>query len=92
MAMRRREQQRGQENLLIVHTGLPRTVAHPFYEQQGRGFDAYVEQQCARFYACIQPCSVVGGTSVAGTSTPTEDVRNVHYSEGYPLLSHMAIW
>src|SRR6266699_6064833 len=56
MGMGRREQQRRQDELWIPHTELPRTVAHPFYEQlnrllEGRGFDEYVEQQCARFYA-----------------------------------------
>ena len=40
----------------IAHTELPRTVAHPFYEQLNRvlvarGCDEWVEQQCARFYA-----------------------------------------
>jgi len=54
--MGRREQQRRQEELWIAHTDLPRTVGHPFYEQlnrllEERGFDEYVEQQCARFYA-----------------------------------------
>ena len=54
--MGRREQQRRQEELWIAHTELPRTVAHPFYEQlnrvlEGRGFDEWVEGQCARFYA-----------------------------------------
>jgi len=56
MGMGRREQQRRQEELWIAHTDLPRTVAHPFYEQlnrvlEERGFDAWVEPQCARFYA-----------------------------------------
>src|SRR6266851_9534122 len=56
MGMGRKEQQRRQEELWIAHTDLPRTVGHPFYEQlnrllEGRGFDEYVEQQCARFYA-----------------------------------------
>src|SRR6266480_2729673 len=56
MGMGRREQQRRQEELWIAHTELPRTVAHPFYEQlnrvlEGRGFDEWVEGQCARFYA-----------------------------------------
>ena len=54
--MGRKEQQRRQEELWIAHTELPRTVGHPFYEQlnrllEERGFDEYVEQQCARFYA-----------------------------------------
>jgi transposase len=56
MEMGRREQQWRQEELWIAHTELPRTVAHPFYEQlnrllEARGFDAWVEQQYARFYA-----------------------------------------
>src|ERR1035441_8734620 len=56
MGMGRREQQRRQEELWIAHTELPRTVPHSFYEQlnrllEARGFDAWVEQPCARFYA-----------------------------------------
>src|SRR5260370_17231208 len=56
MGMGRREKLRRQEQLLIAHTELPRTVAHPFYEQlnrvlEGRGFDEFVEQQCSQFYA-----------------------------------------
>jgi transposase len=56
MAMGRRAKQRRQEALWIAHTELPRTVAHPFYEQlnrllEERGFDDFVERQCARFYA-----------------------------------------
>jgi transposase len=54
--MGRKEQHRRQEELWIAHTDLPRTVGHPFYEQLNRlleehGFDEYVEQQCAPFYA-----------------------------------------
>ena len=54
--MGRKEKQRRQEEFWIAHTDLPRTVGHPFYEQLNRlleecGFDEYVEQQCARFYA-----------------------------------------
>ncbi|MFZ0864905.1 MAG: hypothetical protein ABR881_27410 [Candidatus Sulfotelmatobacter sp.] len=54
--MGRRAKQRRQERLWIAHTELPRTVAHPFYEQlnrllEERGFDEFVEQQCGRFYA-----------------------------------------
>jgi transposase len=56
MAMGRRAKQRRQEPLWIAHSELPRTVAHPFYEQlnrllEERGFDDFVEQHCARFYA-----------------------------------------
>lgn len=56
MAMGRKAKQRRQEAIWIAHTDLPRTVAHPFYEQLNRllderGIDEWVEQQCARFYA-----------------------------------------
>lgn len=56
MAMGRRAKQRRQEAFWIAHTELPRTVAHPFYEQLNRlleehNFDEFVEQQCAGFYA-----------------------------------------
>jgi transposase len=56
MAMGRRAKLLRQERLWIAHTELPRTVAHPFYEQlnrllEEREFDEFVEQQCERFYA-----------------------------------------
>jgi transposase len=56
MAMGRRAKQGRQELLWIAHTELPRTVAHPFYEQlnrllEERGFDDFVERESARFYA-----------------------------------------
>lgn len=57
MAMGRREKERQQQSdFWIAHTELPRTVGHPFYERlnqvlEERGFDGFVEQQCARFYA-----------------------------------------
>jgi transposase len=56
MAMGRKEQQGAQEKLWIAHTELPRTAAHPFYEQLNRileahGFDRFAEEQSARFYA-----------------------------------------
>src|SRR6201981_2779935 len=57
MAMGRRAKQRQQqERLWVAHSELPRTVAHPFYERlnqvlEERRFDAFVEQQCERFYA-----------------------------------------
>jgi transposase len=56
MAVGRRAKQRRQEPLWIAHSELPRTVAHPFYEElnrvlEGRGFDEFVERQCEGFYA-----------------------------------------
>jgi transposase len=56
MAMGRTTSQQRQDPLWIPHTNLPHTVAHPFYEQlnrvlEERGFDDFVEQCCARFYA-----------------------------------------
>ena len=56
MAMGRKARQGRQEAIWIAQTDLPRTVAHPFYEQlnrllEERGFDEWVERQCTRFYA-----------------------------------------
>ncbi len=57
MAMGHRAKQREQQtDFWIAHTELPRTVGHPFYERLNqvlaeRGFDAFVERQCERFYA-----------------------------------------
>lgn len=56
MAMGRRAKQRRQEPLWVAHTELPRTVAHPFYEQlnqvlEERRFDEMVERRCEGFYA-----------------------------------------
>lgn len=56
MAMGRRAKQRRQEPLWVAHTELPRTVAHPFYEQlnqvlEERRFDEMVERRCESFYA-----------------------------------------
>jgi transposase len=56
MAMGRRAKQRRQPEFWVAHHELPRTVAHPFYQQlnqvlEERGFDEFVEGQCERFYA-----------------------------------------
>jgi transposase len=56
MAMGRRAKQPRQEPIWIAHSELPQTVAHPFYERLNqvlgeRGFDDFVEQCCASFYA-----------------------------------------
>lgn len=54
--MGQRDQQGKQELLWIAHTELPRTVAHPFYEQVNRllekhEFDRFAERECAQYYA-----------------------------------------
>ena len=54
--MGRKARQGRQEAIWIAQTDLPRTVAHPFYEQlnrllEERSFDEWVERQCTRFYA-----------------------------------------
>ena len=56
MAMGSRDRQGKQESLWIARTELPRTVAHPFYEQVDRllekhEFDRFAEGECARYYA-----------------------------------------
>ena len=45
-----------QASMWVADTDLPRTAGHPFYERLNRvldeaGFDAFVEAQCAKFYA-----------------------------------------
>jgi transposase len=56
MAMGRRTKQQRQEPIWIAQSELPETVAHPFYARlnrllEERGFDEFVEQHCAAFYA-----------------------------------------
>lgn len=56
MAMGRRAKQQRQEPIWIAQSELPETVAHPFYAKlnqvlEERGFDEFVEQRCAPFYA-----------------------------------------
>ena len=56
MAMGRQDQQGQQEKFWIAHTELPRTVAHPFYEQVNRllekhAFERFVEGECSQYYA-----------------------------------------
>jgi len=56
MAMGRKAKQRRQERFWVASTDLPQTVAHPFYGRLNQlleegGFDEFVEQQCANFYA-----------------------------------------
>ena len=56
MAMGTRKQQERQEELWIATAELPRSGGHPFYERLNEllaeaGFDAFVEEQCRKFYA-----------------------------------------
>ncbi len=57
MAMGKRiKERREQTEFWVAHTELPRTAGHPFYERLNqllaeRGFDEFVEGECARFYA-----------------------------------------
>ena len=54
--MGRRKNQQRQEQIWIPQSELPKTVAHPFYDRlnrvlEERGFDDFVEQCFAPFYA-----------------------------------------
>jgi len=54
--MGRRAKQQQQEPIWIAQSELPETVGHPFYRRlnqllEERGFDDFVEQRCAAFYA-----------------------------------------
>ena len=57
--MGRREDQGHTPELWIATSDLPRTGGHPFYQRldqilTGHDFDAFVEGQCARFYAATR--------------------------------------
>jgi transposase len=63
--MGRKSEAGQQESMWIARTQLPRTVAHPFYEQVNRlleksDFDRFAEGACAQFYA-----STMGRPSLA---------------------------
>ena len=56
MAMGKRKRKLRQQSMWIATQELPRSASHPFYARLNRileqnGFDEYVEQQCASFYA-----------------------------------------
>jgi transposase len=56
MAMGKRKRKSRQGEMWVATQDLPRSAGHPFYERLNRildeaGFDRYVEQQCATFYA-----------------------------------------
>ena len=54
--MGKRRRRARQPSMWVASTDLPRSTGHPFYARLNRvldeaGFDAFVEQQCAPFYA-----------------------------------------
>jgi transposase len=56
MAMGTRKQRERQEGFWVATSDLPRSAGHPFYERLNKlleeaGFDAFVEEQCRRYYA-----------------------------------------
>ena len=56
MAMGKRRRRARQPSMWVASTDLPRSAAHPRYQRLNRvlddaGFDAFVEEQCAKFYA-----------------------------------------
>ncbi len=58
MAMGKRRRLARQASMWIPASDLPRSSAHPFYRRLNRilddaGFDAFVEEQCAPFYAPV---------------------------------------
>ena len=59
MAMGKRRYRARQTALWVPTSTLPRSAAHPFYQRLNRileeaGFDAFVESQCAKFYAPVR--------------------------------------
>ena len=56
MAMGKRRRRGRQRLMWVASSDLPRSAGHPFYERLNgvldeAGFDAFVEEQCAKFYA-----------------------------------------
>ena len=56
MAMGKKRKRDRQASMWVATTDLPKSAGHPFYERLNRvlddaGFDAFVETQCAQFYA-----------------------------------------
>ena len=56
MAMRKRRRRPRQPSMWVANADLPRSAGHPFYARLTRvldeaGFDAFVEEECAKFYA-----------------------------------------
>ena len=56
MAMGKRRRGWRQPSMWVSSSDLPRSAGHPFYQRLNRvldaaGFDAFVEEQCAKFYA-----------------------------------------
>ena len=65
MAMGKKRPRDRQATMWVATADLPQSAGHPFYERLNRvlddaGFDAFVEQQCAKFYA-----ATVGRPSLA---------------------------
>ena len=56
MAMGKRRRRARQKTMWVASADLPQSAGHPFYQRLNQvlddaGFDAFVEHQCARFYA-----------------------------------------
>ena len=56
MAMGKKRKRNRQASMWVATADLPQSAGHPFYERLNQvlddaGFDAFVEDQCARFYA-----------------------------------------
>ena len=65
--MSRRKDRARTPGLWVATNALPRTGGHPFYQRLNQvldqhGFDAFVEAQCATFYAPIGRPSLLPGT------------------------------
>ena len=65
--MSRRKDRARTPGLWVATNALPRTDGHPFYQRLNQvldqhGFDAFVEAQCATFYAPIGRPSLLPGT------------------------------
>ena len=97
MAMSRRKDCARTPGLWVATNALPRTGGHPFYQRLNQvldqhGFDAFVEAQCAMFYAPIGRPSLLPGTSfrllLIGYFEGLDSERGIAWRTGlsHPLL------
>jgi len=72
MAMGKRRSRGRQRSMWVASSDLPQSAGNPFYERLNRvldeaGFDAFAEEQCAKFYAdgVGRPSLAPAGTGAA---------------------------
>ena len=87
-----------QRSMWVASADLPRSAGHPFYERLNRvldeaGFDAFVEAQCAKFYADgVGRPSVAPGRYVALAEAPPDHSTVSRTRRRIDLETHEAVF